>query len=78
MNRIFLSCFILLQFATYAQQKNIRLKNETVKTATEITQKSFLTPHGAYALKPHQQAHTLRKDNTLSWKSNFYSCIRSS
>ena len=36
-------------------------------------EKSFLTPHVAYAVKPQQQAHTLRKDNTLSWKSNFYS-----
>lgn len=36
-------------------------------------EKSFLAPHIAYTSKPQQQPHTLRKDNTLSWKSNFYS-----
>jgi transposase len=36
------------------------------------TEKAFLAPHIAYAVKPQQQAYTLRKDNTLSWKSNFY------
>jgi transposase len=35
-------------------------------------EKAFLTPCLAYTPKPHQQAYTLRKDNTLSWKSNFY------
>lgn len=35
-------------------------------------EKAFLTPVIAYTPKPHNQAYTLRKDNTLSWKSNFY------
>lgn len=35
-------------------------------------EKAFLTPCIAYTPKPQQLAYTLRKDNTLSWKSNFY------
>ena len=35
-------------------------------------EKTFLNPCIAYTPKPQQLAYTLRKDNTLSWKSNFY------
>jgi hypothetical protein len=38
----------------------------------EIEQ-SFLTPYTPYACKPPQFTYTVRKDNTISWKRNFYS-----
>ena len=36
------------------------------------SEKSFLKPCAPFTPQPRQQAYTLRKDNTLSWKSNFY------
>lgn len=35
-------------------------------------EKASLTPYVAKVLPPRPQPYTLRKDNTLSWKSNFY------
>lgn len=35
-------------------------------------EKTFLTPYIAKAIPIQPQSYTLRKDNTLSWKSNFY------
>ena len=37
------------------------------------TEKPFLTPYVPSLLKPEQVSHTVIKDNTICWKSNYYS-----
>jgi len=37
------------------------------------TEQPFLNPHTPVIIKPKPQLYTIRKDNTLSWKGNFYS-----
>lgn len=36
-------------------------------------EKPFLAPYSQYLLKPKRVTHTVRKDNTICWKSNYYS-----
>jgi hypothetical protein len=36
-------------------------------------ERTFLKPYTAYTQKPKQLIYTIRKDNTISWKSNLYS-----
>src|SRR5665811_1420198 len=36
-------------------------------------EKSFLTPYTECLVKPKRVTHTVRKDNTICWKSNYYS-----
>jgi hypothetical protein len=42
-------------------------------TAEWVIEKPFLAPFTAYRLQPEKLNYNLRKDNTISWKSNFYS-----
>lgn len=36
-------------------------------------ERPFLAPYTSYVYKPQQLTHTVRKDNTISWKGNYYS-----
>jgi hypothetical protein len=36
-------------------------------------EKSFLTPNWQYTIQPSPVNYTIRKDNSISWKGNFYS-----
>jgi transposase len=36
-------------------------------------ERPFLAPYTSLVIKPQQVTHTVRKDNTISWKSNYYS-----
>lgn len=38
-----------------------------------IREQALLGPYIPYPIKPLQAAYTVRKDNTICWKSNFYS-----
>jgi hypothetical protein len=48
--------------------------NRTMKPPYDewILEKPFLNPYTEFVLKPLQTAHTVRKDNAISWKGNFY------
>ncbi|MEI6750811.1 MAG: IS21 family transposase, partial [Bacteroidota bacterium] len=48
--------------------------NRTMKPPYDewILEKPFLNPYTEFILKPLQTAHTVRKDNAISWKGNFY------
>ncbi len=43
MTRLILICLAFLQLSVFAQQRNLKFKNETVKTANELTSKSFFS-----------------------------------
>jgi|HubBroStandDraft_1064217.scaffolds.fasta_scaffold53543_1 hypothetical protein len=45
---------------------------QKIPAAEWETEKAFLTPCMPYTPIPQPQVYTLRKDNCLSWKSNFY------
>ena len=36
-------------------------------------ERPFLAPYTSYVFKPQQTTYTVRKDNTISWKGNYYS-----
>lgn len=62
-------------FAWLGRTANAMAHNGTKKmpcSEWEI-EKTFLTPHIAYALKPTPVHYTIRKDNAISWKGNLYS-----
>ncbi len=48
--------------------------NRTMKPPYDewILEKPFLKPHTEFIIKPSQTPYTVRKDNAISWKGNFY------
>jgi hypothetical protein len=54
---------------------NMMPHNRTMKPPYDewIIEKPFLMFHTAFAVQPLQSPYTVRKDNAISWKGNFYS-----
>jgi len=54
---------------------NMMIHNGTKKVPYDewIREQPFLGAYTPYPIKPLQTAYTVRKDNTICWKSNFYS-----
>lgn len=53
---------------------NMMVHNGTKKAPYDewIIEQPFLSPFSPYQIKPPQAPYTVRKDNTISWKGNFY------
>jgi hypothetical protein len=53
---------------------NMMMHNGTKKAPYDewITEQAFLSPFTPYPIKPPQAPYAVRKDNTISWKGNFY------
>jgi hypothetical protein len=53
---------------------NVMPHNRTMKPPYDewILEKPFLKPYTEFVIKPSQTPYTVRKDNAISWKGNFY------